>query len=129
MAEGFARKYGSDVIEAASAGLAPAPIVQLLTIKVMADKGIQIEDQFPKELSSLPLSTYDVMINMSGVRLPGRIQMEVRDWQVPDPIGQPEEVYVRVRDQIEMLVMQLILELRREARRAAGDTRGKRTLR
>lgn len=129
MAEGFARKYGSDVIEAASAGLAPAPIIQPLTIKVMADKGIQIDEQFPKDLSSLPLSTFDVMINMSGVRLPGRLQMEVRDWQVPDPIGLPEEVYVRVRDQIEMLVMQLILELRREARRAAGDTRGKRTLR
>jgi arsenate reductase (thioredoxin) len=129
MAEGFARKYGSDVMEVGSAGLAPAPIVQPLTKKVMEDKGIRIDDQFPKDLSSLPLSTYDVLINMSGVKLPGRIPMEIRDWQVSDPIGQPEEVYVRVRDQIEMLVMQIILEFRREARRAAGDTRGQRTRR
>ena len=129
MAEGFARKYGSDVLEAGSAGLAPAPIVQPLTIKVMEDKGIHIDDQFPKDLSSLPLSTYDVIINMSGMKMPGRTAIEIRDWPVSDPIGQSEEVYVSVRDQIEMLVMQLILELRREARRAAGDTRGKRTLR
>jgi hypothetical protein len=48
---------------------------------------------------------------------------------VSDPIGQTEEFYVIVRDQIEMLVMQLILQLRREARRAAGDTRGRRPMR
>lgn len=126
MAEGFARKYGSDVIEAGSAGLSPAAIIQPLTKKVMEDKGIQIDDQFPKELSSLPLPTFDVIINISGVKLPGRIPMEMREWQVSDPIGKSEEDYVRVRDQIEMLVMQLILQYRREARWAAGDTRGTR---
>lgn len=129
MAEGFARKYGSDVIEPISAGLSPAAIVQPLTKKVMEDKGIPIDDQFPKDLSSLPLSTCDVIINMSGVKLPGRIPMEIREWPVSDPIGKTEEVYVSVRDEIEMLVMQLILQLRREARRAAGDTRGRRPLR
>ena len=129
MAEGFARKYGSDVIEAISAGLSPAAIVQPLTKKVMEDKGIPIDDQFPKDLSSLPLSTCDAIINMSGVKLPGRIPMEIREWQVSDPIGKTEEVYVGVRDQIEMLVMQLILQFRREARRTAGDTRGRRPLR
>jgi arsenate reductase len=129
MAEGFARKYGSDVIEAISAGLSPAAIVQPLTKKVMEDKGISIDDQFPKDLSSLPLSTCDAIINMSGVKLPGRIPMEIREWQVSDPIGKTEEVYVGVRDQIEMLVMQLILQFRREARRTAGDTQGRRPLR
>jgi arsenate reductase (thioredoxin) len=129
MAEGFARKYGSDVIEPLSAVLSPAAIVQPLTKKVMEDKGIQIDDQFPKDLSSLPLSTCDAIINMSGVKLPGRIPMEIREWQVSDPIGKTEEVYVGVRDQIEMLVMQLILQLRREARRGAGDTRVRRPLR
>jgi hypothetical protein len=35
MAEGFARCYGSDVLEAASAGLAPAGIVVSETIRTM----------------------------------------------------------------------------------------------
>lgn len=45
MAEGFARKYGSDVLEAASAGLSPASIVQPLTRKVMEAKNINIDGQ------------------------------------------------------------------------------------
>ena len=129
MAEGFARKYGTDVLEAASAGLAPALIVQTLTFKVMEDKGVPITDQFPKDLSALPVTSFDLIVNMSGVKLPGRIPIEVRDWQVQDPIGRPEEVYVQVRDQIEMLVMQLILELRRDARRTNEPARVKRTRR
>jgi len=119
MAEGFARKYGADVMEVASAGLSPAGIVQPLTHEVMNQKNINIEDQFPKDLASVNVSTFDVIVNMSGVKLPGRIPIEVRDWKVDDPIGRSEEIYVTVRDQIEGMVMQLILELRREARRSA----------
>ena len=42
MAEGFAKCYGSDVMQAESAGLAPAGIVQPLTKKVMEEKNINI---------------------------------------------------------------------------------------
>jgi arsenate reductase len=119
MAEGFARKYGADVMEVGSAGLSPAAIVQPQTHEVMILKNISIEDQFPKDLSSVNVGTYNLIINMSGVKLPGRIPIEVRDWKVEDPIGRSEEVYIAVRDQIEGMVMQLVLELRREARRSA----------
>ncbi|MBV9759173.1 MAG: arsenate reductase ArsC [Acidobacteriaceae bacterium] len=132
MAEGFARRYGSDVMEAASAGLSPASIVQPLTKKVMEAKNINIDTQSPKNLNSVPVRSFDLIVNMSGSKLPGRPPMEVRTWNVEDPIGRPEEVYVAVRDQIEMQVMMLILELRREASRretaevAAAETLEKR---
>jgi arsenate reductase (thioredoxin) len=116
MAEGFARRYGSDVMEPASAGLSPAAIVQPLTKRVMQAKNINIDDQYPKELSSIDLFSFDLIINMSGAKLPVSIPVEVRDWPVEDPIARSEEVYCAVRDQIERLVMSLILELRREAR-------------
>ncbi len=119
MAEGFARKYGSDVMEAASAGLSPAPIVQSLTKAVMEAKNIVIDDQFPKHLVSLDLRGFDLIINMSGTKLPPRLSVEVRDWPIDDPIGCEEGVYLDVRDRIEQRVMQLILELRRQA---AGET-------
>lgn len=106
-----------------SAGLAPANIVQTLTKKVMADKNILIDDQYPKDLSSVNAHGFDIIINMSGTKLPGRGSLPVRDWRVDDPIGCPEEVYVRVRDEIEMAVMQLILELRRELRKSAPPAR------
>jgi protein-tyrosine-phosphatase len=118
MAEGFARKYGTDVMECDSAGLSPAPIVQPLTKKVMEDKNVNIDAQFPKDLSSAEPSRFDLLINMSGVKLPSRIPIEVREWKVEDPIGRSEEFYITVRDQIEQQVMGLILELRRGKRRA-----------
>lgn len=120
MAEGFARKYGLDVLEPASAGLSPASIVQPLTKKVMEAKNIKIDEQQPKGLNSVPLRSYELIINMSGMKLPVRVPATVREWAVEDPIGQPEEVYVAVREQIEMLVMLLILELRREAAKQDG---------
>jgi arsenate reductase (thioredoxin) len=117
MAEGFARKYGSDVLEPSSAGFAPANIVQPLTKKVMEAKNINIDDQFPKDLDQVGVAQFDLIVNMSGNKLPERMPVEVRDWNVEDPIGQSEEVYVQVRDQLENQVMRLILDLRRDARK------------
>jgi arsenate reductase len=116
MAEGFARRYGSDVMEVHSAGLAPASIVQPLTKKVMEAKNINIDDQYPKDLATAPTAKMDVLINMSGSKLPVQGRMEVQEWKVEDPIGQSEELYIQVRDQIENLVMRLILQLRKETR-------------
>ncbi len=116
MAEGFARKYGSDVLEPFSAGFSPAAIVQPLTKKVMEAKNINIDEQYPKDLGTIDVPSIDLIVNMSGTKLPSRMPIEVRDWKIEDPIGRTEDVYVTVRDQIENLVMQLVLELRREAR-------------
>lgn len=105
-------------MEPASAGLSPASIVQPLTKKVMEAKNINIDGQSPKSLNSVPMRSFDLIVNMSGTKLPGRLPMEVRTWNIEDPIGRSEEFYVAVRDQIEMQVMLLILELRREAAKA-----------
>jgi protein-tyrosine-phosphatase len=113
MAEGFARTYGSDILTVESAGLAPAPIVQGLTFEVMAERNIDLSGHFPKEIDQFNLSEFDLIVNMSGQAFPVLGPFEVRPWYAPDPIGQPREVYVRVRDQIEKLVMALIMELRR----------------
>ena len=118
MAEGFARRYGSDVIEPLSAGYAPAAVVQPLTKKVMEEKNIKVDDQYPKSLDSIEVRKLDLIINMSGVKLPNRLSIPVREWKVEDPMGKSEETYVAVRDQIEMSVMRLILELRKQARSA-----------
>ncbi len=119
MAEGFARRYGSDVMHPASAGLSPAPIIQPLTKKVMEEKNISLDDQFPKSLDAVDVPTFDVIVNMSGMKMPSKMPIEVKEWKVEDPIGKTEEVYLAVRDQLEMAVMRLILELRRDEKPAA----------
>jgi len=114
MAEGFARTYGSDVLVAASAGLAPAAIVAGDTIRVMADKNIDLSNHFPKSLAELGEQPFDLVVNMSGFHLPRAITSPARDWDVADPIGEDFETYCQICDQIERLVMGLILELRRQ---------------
>lgn len=113
MAEGFARAYGSDVLIAASAGTGPAISVSRDTIRVMNEKNIDVSAHFPKALSHLGRSRFDLVINMSGQKLPDTLP-PTRSWDVVDPIGEPIETFRTVRDEIEGRVMRLIIELRRE---------------
>lgn len=112
MAEGFARAYGSDVMVPESAGLAPAMSVSRDTIRSMREKNIDVSLHYPKALGEFSRAHFDLIVNMSGCDLPA-MPGPVREWLIEDPIGHPLETYRAVRDQIEMLVMHLILELRR----------------
>lgn len=127
MAEGFANRYGQDVMKVSSAGLAPAPIVQPLTKKVMEDKNININHHQPKDLGAIDFTDIDIVINMSGRPFPLRADLDVRDWKVDDPIGKEESTYVAVRDLIEMRVMRLILEVRRQLHPPQPRKRSKRS--
>jgi len=111
MAEGFARAYGSDVLTAESAGLAPAMSVSPLTHKVMLEKNIDLGYLFPRKLDSLK-GPFDLVVNISGAKISNTIQAPVEEWSVLDPIGMPEEVFRAVRDEIEQRVMRLVLAMR-----------------
>jgi arsenate reductase len=122
MAEGFARVYGSDVIAPASAGLSPAMSLPPLTRAVMLEKNIAIDDQFPKDINMWNGVKFDIVVNLSGYPLPSKIAPRWRLWNIADPIGLNEGIYRQVRDQIETLVMQLILEVRTGAPPATSQT-------
>ena len=115
IAEGFARAYGSDVMEASSAGLSPTPQVAPETIATMAEKGIDISGHFPKPYDPR-YARADLIVNLSGGPLPGPAPAEVRTWKVEDPFQRSRQVYQRCCQEIENHVMQLILELRRAQR-------------
>ena len=118
MAEGFATHHGSDVLTAESAGLAPAGVVVDQTVRSMSGKNIDISSHYSKAFRIDEANDFDLVVNMSGYDLPQGIGVPVVEWDVPDPIGESDEVYVTVRDQIETLVMQLVAELRRRAPKA-----------
>jgi arsenate reductase (thioredoxin) len=115
MAEGFANFYGKDVLSAKSAGLSPTPVVVQETIDTMAEKNIDISHHYPKKFDPLEAKDFDLIINMSGFFLPGKLATPERKWEVRDPYGDSEDVYRAVSNDLEMRVMQLILELRRLA--------------
>ena len=111
MAEGFARAYGPDVLSAQSAGLAPALAVVPLTHHVMREKNIDLGDCYPKELEHVE-GAVDLIVNMSGYQVPAPQGAQVEVWPVRDPIGESEEVFRKVRDEIEQRVLHLIEQLR-----------------
>jgi arsenate reductase len=111
MAEAFARAYGSDVIAAHSAGLRPAGMIPPLTAALMREKNIGLDGQSSKGLSRTG-TDFDLVVNMAGWPLPGKVNAPVREWHVEDPILLDESQHRQVRDQIEKLVEDLILELR-----------------
>lgn len=112
MAEGFARTYGSDVMVAASAGLAPATAVFPTTIRAMDEKNIDLRNQFPKSLRQMGRAEFDLVVNMTGFFLPKEFKWRIVDWEVADPVYMEYAEHCEIRDAIERLVMKLVLELR-----------------
>ncbi len=112
MAEAFASRYGSDVLVARSAGVAPCGMVSPVTAELMLEKNIDLGDAVPKGFD-VTGADFDLILNMSGRALPAGLKAEVREWKVEDPISLSEERHREVRDQIESLVQRLILELRK----------------
>ena len=116
MAEGFARAYGHDIIDAVSAGLSPANFVDPSTKAVMAERSISLEDAFPKGIDMALKPPPDLLVNISGQMLPYHAaHLPVEIWQVRDPIGEAQGVHREIRDQVEGLVMKLILRLRQQS--------------
>ena len=114
MAEGFGRVLGEDAMIAASAGIHPAMAVMPDTVRAMAEKRIDLRDQFPKSIRHLRRAQFDLVVNMTGYALPDDTVAPVEEWMVPDPVAMKYEDHCKVRDEIERLVMDLILKLRQE---------------
>ncbi len=115
MAEGFARAYGHDVIEAVSAGLAPAMLVDPSTKLVMGERGISLDSHFPKTLEEALTPVPGLLVNISGSAVPHYAAgIAAEAWRVRDPVGEVPAVHREVRDEVEGLVMNLILRLRQK---------------
>jgi len=63
IAEGWARKLKSDCIEAFSAGIFPATLSSR-AVKVMAEAGVDISEQFPKHVDELVGIDFDYVITL-----------------------------------------------------------------
>ena len=111
MAEAFANAYGSDVMEASSAGLVPAARLSRTMQQVLAEKQIRIEPREPRRLNAIDLIGFDLIVNLSGYSLPNTTA-EVITVELADPAGPDKGHYREVRDRIEEVVESLIAHLR-----------------
>ena len=112
MSGAFAQYLAGDKIEAFTAGSTPAEKIAPLMMKVMAEKGIDMEFRKPKSLQSV-LETVkpDMIVTMGcGEQCPFVPGTEKVDWDLPDPAGKDIEFMRNVRDEIEKRVVSLINE-------------------
>ena len=119
MAEGFANYYGNHLLEASSAGIRPAGIIQPETIQIMQESGIDISSQTSKGLKDVKLEWMDWVIileaSLAGsIRLPSRKTRQLNSF-VADPIGRPMNVYRAVRNEIQAKVLDFIEKVRKES--------------
>jgi arsenate reductase len=115
MAEGFARFYGKNVIEAYSAGSNPSGKINPSAIEVMREAGIDISSQFSKGFKDLPVSQFDYVVTMGCHDLcpfiPAKKNIE---WDIDDPKGKPlysfRQVREKIRDKIRHLIIAIITQ-------------------
>src|SRR5579862_5547442 len=106
MAEGLANRYGSDVLSASSAGLAPLQEIPLETVAAMDEINVDVSRHVPRRYDPFEAVDCDLVINMAGYK--------VVEWRVKDPFQASAAEYRLVRDELEQRVMRLILELRKQ---------------
>jgi arsenate reductase len=113
MAEGLAREFGKDILEAYSAGSKPSREVNPNAIKVMKEIDIDISSYKPKGFKDLPIKTFDYVITLGcGDICPFIPAKEHIDWLIDDPKGKEIEYFRKTRDFIEDKVKGLRQEIK-----------------
>lgn len=108
MAEGWAKKLGSDVLEVYSAGTEEYHEVKPLASEVMEESGVDMSKHYPKLLTDIP-EEIDILITMGcGVVCPYVPNTHQEDWGLEDPSGGPIEGFRSTRDIIKSKVEDLI---------------------
>jgi arsenate reductase (thioredoxin) len=112
MAMGFFKHLAGDQARVYSGGSHPADQISPAAIAAMAEKGIDIAAEQPKQWTRDMLEAVDVVITMgcddSCPILPGR---RYEEWALPDPAGQPLDAIRPIRDEIEQRVQTLLDQL------------------
>ncbi|HEX6791718.1 MAG TPA: arsenate reductase ArsC [Candidatus Krumholzibacteria bacterium] len=117
MAEGMARALGSDLIEAYSAGTNPTGVVSEDAIEIMKEVKIDLSALRSKGLNEVPVADMDIVVSMAPRNamsiVPRGFRGRTIDWRVEDPVGKSLNVFRRVRGELDVLVRQLIEDVRR----------------
>ena len=107
MAQALFERHGPADVRAESAGAEPADRVHPVVVEAMREVGIDLAGQRPKKLTLEMQLHADWGITLAcGARCP-YVPSVVEDWDLDDPAGQPLEQVRRIRDEIEMRVLDL----------------------
>ncbi len=111
MAEAFFKKYAPKKFNVFSAGTNPSSQLNPLTVKVMKEIGIDLDDQSPKLMSDSMINDSFKTINMGCMdreSCPSSFVKDVINWNISDPKDKSIDEVRKIRDQIKFEVLHLI---------------------
>jgi len=114
MAEAIAYHLGGSRVNARSAGLAPAGFIASGTLAALQALGYSGEGLWSKGLDDVSLEDLDVVVSLLGRGgldlVPCGIGVRRVAWDIVDPIGEDDEVYMAVARELETRIRVLLRE-------------------
>ena len=109
MAADFLTALAGDRVDVLSAGSTPGDRINPVAVAAMAEVGIDIAAEQPKQLTDDAVRTSDVVITMGcGDECPYFPGQRYEDWVLDDPAGQDIDAVRPIRDEIRARVETLI---------------------
>ncbi len=117
MAAALAQHLSAGRVHVRSAGSAPTGGILPTAVQALAERGIEVVEEFPKPLTDDVVHAADVIVTMGcGDECPYVPGKRYEDWDVPDPDGQPIEAVRAIRDDIQARVTALLADVLDSAR-------------
>jgi protein-tyrosine-phosphatase len=112
MAAAMTSRLSSGRVVVRSAGSDPTDTINPAVLTLMAARGYDLSEEFPKPLTDEVVRAADVVVTMGcGDACPIYPGKRYLDWEVDDPAGQAPQAVARIADDIEGRVRVLLGEL------------------
>jgi arsenate reductase len=112
MAMGFFTHFAGDAAIAWSGGSQPKDQINPAAVAAMAERGIDIADEYPKPWTDEIVEAADMVVTMGcGDAAPTSPGRRTEDWALDDPDGKDVAAVRPIRDEIERHVRRLLAEL------------------
>jgi arsenate reductase len=112
MAAGLMNYRAQGRVHVRSAGSEPAETINPAVLEVMAELGIDLDQEFPKPLTDEVVRAADAVITMGcGDACPIYPGKRYLDWELADPAGQDLDTVRAIRDDVDLRVQALLAEL------------------
>jgi arsenate reductase len=112
MAESIARVLGGPKVEVRSAGISPLGWVSEQTIDTLHALGYPVEGLSSKGLDSVDFEDVDIVLSLLGNRgldyLPRGTGARREAWDITDPFGEDDAVYLEVARDLERRIRALL---------------------
>lgn len=112
IAAALLRRHAGHQVQVRSAGSQPAAELEVAVVEVLAELDADVLGAYPKPITDEVVRAADVVVTMGcGDACPIYPGKRYLDWNVADPDGLPLDDVRAIRDDIDLLVQDLLSEL------------------